>query len=184
MNMVRRAAAGARELWPVLGVALMVALASTFAGAWFDHFHQVNADNSSVKLTTAVPGPGGSQTMAIGDWGVQLVLPLAAEMPAVSFSGPAADSIGLSSDDVSKLGTACRADNNALGALLRLPAGTYEASAHDGAVDYFIATIGGYEYIYRLAATACLDQPGAGSLVNRETSVLREAVSTLAPISK
>ncbi|HVQ43386.1 MAG TPA: hypothetical protein VMT30_00245 [Candidatus Saccharimonadia bacterium] len=174
----------ARELGPVLMVAVGVSLVSTFAGAWLDHIHQVDAESRANKLVVAAPGPDGSQTLTVGEWGVTLVLPLARQLPLVSYAGQGGSGIGLSAEDVRKLGEACGADHNALGALLRLPGGSFVASSRHNGVDYFIATLAGYDYVYHVAPTACLDTPGAVGVVNRETSIIREAMTTLAPTSR
>jgi hypothetical protein len=170
------------DFWAVFLVAVAVVVASTLAGAWLDHLHQVNAEDMTTKTSSAVPGPNGYQTLTISEWGVQLELPLADELPTVSYGSQGGSSIGLSSADVEKLGPACAAGRNALGAVVRMPRGSFAAPFAEGTLNYFIATIGEYDYAYQISPTACIDQPGENGTVNRETSIIREAVGSLRPV--
>lgn len=172
-----------REFSSVLMVAVGVTLVGTLIGAVADHVHQVDAEAMPVAETKAVPGVG-SQVLAIHEWGVQLVLPLAEELPLVSYVSQSSESVGLSSADLSALGADCRASRNGLGTLLRLPQGSYAAYASRDASAHFVGALGQYDYAYQTPHNACANKPGAPELLNREMTVLSETWKSLAPIAK
>ena len=93
-----------RELGSIFLVAVGVALVSTLAGSVFDHVHQVDAEELTAATTTAIPTAGGNQVLSLKDWGLQLTMPLAAEMPAISYTTRPGDTVGLSSADLAPLG--------------------------------------------------------------------------------
>src|SRR5476649_2166739 len=103
-----------RELGSIFLVAVGVALISTLAGSVVDHVHQVDAEELTGAETTALPAPGGNQVLDLKDWGLKLTTPLAAAMPALSYTTRAGDTVGLSSADLAKLGPDCIASRNAL----------------------------------------------------------------------
>lgn len=181
--MVNKVQAVSRELGPIFIVAVAVALASTLAGSVFDHIHQIDAEALAPgQATSTAVAAGAQQTLILKNWGVQATTPLAAAMPLISYVGHDQTSIGLSSANLQKLDPACTASQNALGALIRYPHGTYGAYAHDTAIEYYLVQVGDYDYAYQLPAGACAQIPGAQVLINQQTSVLREALGGLAAI--
>jgi hypothetical protein len=173
-----------RELWPVLVVALAVVAASTLGSSLLDHARPADAEGQAASETTAAPTAAGTQILAIVGWGVQATLPLAAELPTVSYAPHASASIGLSAADVAKYGPACQAGRNALGAILRLPQGTFASYPHTATIQYFITTIGSYDYIYQLPQNACANNPAAQPVINREISIIHDALASLAPLGQ
>jgi hypothetical protein len=174
---------GARDLGPVLLVAITVALLSTLAGAYLDHVHQVDAEEiSGQREYAAVPAADGTQVLTLADWGVKLTVPLAGEMPTLSYAAQSDSSVGLSTKDLAALGDACRASRNGLGSLVRMPAGAYAPTTASSPTYTYIATFGAHDYAYLAPRNDCLAMPGAGFLLNREESILYGALGTLSPL--
>jgi hypothetical protein len=163
-------------------IAVTVAFASTLAGSVLDHVHQVDAEGLVAGEAQAAASDNGMQRLAIKEWGVQLTMPLADALPVVSYAEQSKSSVGLSAEDVSQLGPECRASRGALGTLVRLPGGTFGQTKRGATIEYFVATVGGYDYAYQLPQGSCTDLTGAQPLVNREVAVIREALGTLAPL--
>jgi hypothetical protein len=185
MPTLTRALQSARELWPVFIVAVGVALASTLAGSIFDHRHQVAAEDFGAASVAAVAGPDNTQIVKISDWSVQITLPLATELPLLRYAPHAGASVGFSSADLEPLGTACQAGHDALGTLIRASKGTTASVNGPGGVPrYFIAGVGDYDYVYQMPQNACTHNDTAQTLVNRETSIIREALDTITPVVK
>lgn len=180
MRLASKSLAGVRNIGPLLFVAVAVVLAGTVTGAYFDHVHKVAADEVSIAAVQAVAS-GNVQTLTIGQWGVQVAVPFAAEMPLLSYANESAQSVGLSSADLEKLGPQCGASKNALGALTRNAAGSYGSTVKADAGSNLVATIGEYEYVYKFPQGSCSDTEAGRIIINREESVLLEALSTLAP---
>jgi hypothetical protein len=164
-------------------IAVTVAFASTLAGSVLDRVHQVDAEALVASEAQAAVADGGTQRLEIKDWGVQLTLPLAAELPVVRYASQSKSSVGLSSADLAQMGPECRASRNALGSLVRLPGGTFGQTKRGSTIEYFVATVGGYDYAYQLPQGSCTDLAGAQPVVNREVAVIREALGTLAPLA-
>ena len=168
------------DLGPVFLVAVGVAFGWTLAISVFDHVHQVDAEELGARPHPAVPGPGGTQVLTIADWGVSLTVPLAPEMPTLSYATQSSDSAGLSTTDLAQLGPACRPERNGLGSLLRLPAGSYSETAQGQGQFYYIATIGDYDFAYESPAANCAGTDAGEAITVREESVLTGALSSLA----
>ncbi len=173
-----------RELWPIFLVAIGVALLSTLAGSVFDHVHQVDAEEFTAAETTATPSVRGTQVLAFADWGVQLTTPLAPELPTLKYTTRPGNTVGISSADLAALSATCHASQNALGVLMRAPLGTFTSSKHGGSIQYFIGTIGPYEYTYTLPQTSCSDTEAGHTIVNRETSAIIASLDSLAAVSR
>jgi hypothetical protein len=183
MNAVRIAHGAAKEYIPILLVALGVALVTTLVAAFINSVHQVGADEMVAQEHVATPGPDGMQTLGVVDWGVRLTVPLAPEMPAMKYAKQSDSSIGLSTEDLEKFGPACRASRNALGALMRVPAGTLGSYSDKSANVQFVQTIGQYDYGYVVPGGDCTGA-GTAQIVNRERSILIEALVSLAPFGE
>ena len=173
-----------RELWPIFLVAVGVALMSTLAGSVLDHVHQIDAEGLTAAETAATPGTGGTQVLLFSNWGVQLTAPLAPDVPTLKYTTRSGNTIGVSSADLAALGSTCHASQNALGVFKRAPLGTYDSSRHGGPIEYFITTIGQYEYTYTLPQTACTNTETGHVIVNRETSAIVSSLDTLAAIPR
>ena len=169
----------ARELVPSLVVAVGVALVSTLAGAILDHVHQVDAEALVQQEISATPAANHQQTLTIKDWGVQVNLPLASEMPLLKYAPQGKASVGLSSAGLEAYGIACSAGRNALGTLIRYPKGAFSSTPQSDTVQYFVAHVGDYDYAYQIPRTACAQAVGDRPLINEQTSVLREALGGL-----
>lgn len=167
------------DLWPIFLVAVGVAFSSTLVGSVFDHVHQVDAEELGARSYAAAPGPGGTQVLTIPAWGVSLPLPLALEMPALSYASQSSVSVGLSTTDLTQLGPACRPERNGLGALLRLPAGSYSATTQGQGRYSYIATIGQYDYAYEAPIGNCSGTEVGNAITVREQSILTAALSSL-----
>ena len=172
-----------RDLRPVLLVAIGVTVAGTVVGAVSDHVHKVSADEVSAQEVKAVVS-GTNQTLSLGQWGLQFVTPYdAAQMPVLSYANESSSSVGLSSADLEKLGTECGAAQNALGDIVRQDAGTYgKTLAQPGS--NVVATLGQYEFVYNFPKGACGESTQGSAIVNREESILLEALGSLGPVSK
>jgi hypothetical protein len=161
-----------RELLPVFGVSLGVALAFTAAAAAVSQYHQVAAEDQPVAEVKAVAGPGNSQTLAIQQWGVQLTLPLGQGISTVVSASRGHDSAGLSTSELEQQGVACRAQDNALGTLLRLPAGEWANYPQSGQTETFLATVGNYDYVYKMPRQPCQGTEAvAGILAQGEAAI-------------
>jgi hypothetical protein len=171
-----------KELAPVLVVALVVVAISTLGESAFTKFRQAGAEEHASPETASIAGPAGFQTLTIKDWGVQLKLPLAAEMPLVLYATESPSNIGFSSSDLEKYGAKCLAGKNALGALTRIPAGQFANYAKGAMNATFVGTVGQYDYAYDASPGGCADTETTSEIVNREVSVLSEALSGLAAI--
>jgi len=170
-----------RDLSAAAAVAVVVALASTMAGSVLDHIHQVDAETVAATEKPAKAGPDGMQTLNVADWGVSLTVPLAAEMPLLTYTDHGGTSIGLSAADLTKVSTACTSSKNALGSIVQLAAGSYiEAATRGNWHARFINTINSHDYVYLYPQTACTEKAEAVPIVNREVSIITEAMDSLA----
>jgi hypothetical protein len=167
------------DLWPVFLVAVGVAFGWTLVGSVFDHVHQVDAEELGARSYAAAPGPGGTQVLTLPAWGVSLTLPLALEMPTLSYAPQSDVSAGLSTADLAQLGPACRPERNGLGALLRMPAGTYSATTQGQGQYSYIGTIGGYDYAYDAPIGNCSGTEAGNAITVREESILSGSLSSL-----
>lgn len=183
MSFLTRSKVVFRELRPVFFVAVGVTLVGTITGSVLDHQHQVAAEEQVNKETVAVAEAGGKQTLAIKEWNVQVAAPLAAEMSLLRYAGDSTESLGLSSAELVKYGENCSASRNALGTLLRYPAGTYVAASKPGWGSNMVATVGAYDYVYQFPQNSCADNDAARAIVNREESVMLEAFGALEPLA-
>jgi hypothetical protein len=173
----------ARSLGPIFLVAIGVAFASTLAGSIFDHAHQVDAEEiSGAREYPASPGPNGTQVLGVTTWNVRLTLPLAHEMPMLSYYPQSTGSMGLTSADLSALSPACSAAHNGLGSLVRFQAGSYIDAIHNNGTYSYIATIGGYDYAYLAPQGDCAAAPGAGATINREEAILLGSIDSLSAL--
>jgi hypothetical protein len=172
-----------RELGVIGAVAGMVTLSATLAGSVFDHVHQVDAEALRSNDVTAV-AQGEQQLVAIPDWGVQLTLPLSPGLSLMRYAAQSPMSVGLSTADLAALGEDCRAGRDGLGALLRLPAGSYATYAGRDVSMHFIAQVGGYDFAYQTPHNACSSLPGASEIINREMIMLSGAWGTLEPTGR
>jgi hypothetical protein len=184
MQILKKSVEVARDLSPVFIVAVAVVLASTVAGSVLDHVHKANADSANANVVSAVASAGQTQTMTIGAWGVQFTAPLASAMPLLSYASGSSQAVGLSSADLEKLGPQCGANRNALGLLTRNPAGSFGNSVAAQAGKNLVATIGAYDYVYKFPQSSCSDSAEGMAMVNREESILFEALGSLAPVAK
>jgi hypothetical protein len=183
MGVVSRCVSVLRELRPIFYVAVGVTIVGTVTGSVLDHQHQVAAEALVNKEVVAVPSNGGQQTLAFKEWGVQVSLPLAVEMPLLRYAGGSNQSIGLSSANLVKFGSQCSASNNALGTLLRYPAGTYSTSVKPSWGANSVGTVGAYDYVYLFPQNSCVDNEAARVIVNTEESVLLDAFGNLSPLT-
>ncbi|HEY6736430.1 MAG TPA: hypothetical protein VI322_01810 [Candidatus Saccharimonadia bacterium] len=177
--MITKVLGGVRGLVPVFGVAVAVALLGTVTGYVWDHVHKVVAEEQVSHGTPATDLHNGSQLLAINGWGVQAALPLAAELPLVSYAMQSADVVGLSAADLAKLGAACQAGNNALGTITRYPAGTYVPSGKVTLGANVVATVGQYDFVYQFPQNDCADQNAGMTIINRETPIILEALGSM-----
>jgi hypothetical protein len=164
-------------------IAGVVTLGGTLAGSVFDHVHQVDAEALRGNEVRAVVS-GDQQVLTIADWQVRLALPLnapGAGLSQVSYAAQSSMSVGLSTADLSALGEDCRAGRDGLGALLRLPAGSYTTYAGRDVSLHFIARVGAYDYAYQTPHNACGQVPGAAAVLNREMTMFSSAWETLEP---
>jgi hypothetical protein len=173
----------ATEYSSIFLVAVGVAVVSTLGIAFLQGANQVGAEEVEVQETAAVPGPDGMQTLVIKDWGVRVEVPLADAMPAVKYARQSDSSVGISSADLEKAGPECRAGRNGLGAIIRVPAGTFAAFSEKTTNVQFIKTVGQYDYGYGAPGGTCVSL-NTGQIINRERSVLTEALSSLAPFGE
>ncbi|HEX3081979.1 MAG TPA: hypothetical protein VHQ86_01885, partial [Candidatus Saccharimonadia bacterium] len=123
----------------VFVVAVSVTLVFTVAASVFEQFHQVAAEELRGKEETAVPGAGQTQVLTLKEWGVTLSVPMGPGLPAVKYVSEGPDSYGLSSADVEKAGSACSAAQNAIGTIVRVPAGTW--GSRPGQVELALGTV-------------------------------------------
>jgi hypothetical protein len=163
----------ATEYSSIFLVAVGVAVVSTLGIAFLQGANQVGAEEVEVQETAAVPGPDGMQTLVIKDWGVRVEVPLADAMPAVKYARQSDSSVG----------PECRAGRNGLGASIRVPAGTFAAFSEKTTNVQFIKTVGQYDYGYGAPTGTCVSL-NTGQIINRERSVLTEALSSLAPFGE
>lgn len=180
--MTTKVLTGVRDLVPVFGIAVAVAVVGTVTGYVWDHVHKVVAEEQVSHGTSAQDLGDGHQLLTVGDWGVQATLPLAAELPLVSVAVQSADVVGLTSADLAKLGPQCRAGNNALGTITRYPAGKYVPSEKVMLGANVVATVGSYDFVYQFPQNACADQPAGMEIINRETSIVLEALGSMTAI--
>ena len=183
MKFSMRHFAGIRELGPSFLVAVSVAIFSTLAGSVLDHVHKVDAEELSGVVINAKPIEGAQQRLDFTSWGVTLNLPLAAELPTVRYTTGSGDSIGLSSQDLEKLGPACIASHAGLGNIVRLPAGTFTSAVHSDPSMHFVSTINGHDYVYKTPLSACAATSAASAIINREESAVLNAMDSLSPLS-
>lgn len=179
--MLKRLLGGVRGLMPVFWVAVAVTLAGTVTGSVIDRVHRVNAEQQAAKAVKA-EAQGDKQVLKISQWGVQAVLPLAAEMSLLSFDSESPDAVGLTSADLAKLGVNCLANHNALGSILRYPAGSYGTTIKVTVGSNMVATVGGYDFVYQFPSNSCTDTNAGMSIVNREMPVVLDSLGTLAPV--
>lgn len=169
------------NLAPIFLVAVAVALGTTLASSAFTQVRQVDAEDINVAEAAASPAAAGTQMLTIQPWDVEITLPLVAgQSSLISYANQAGASVGLTSAELEKLGSGCTASHSALGSIIRYSHGHY--SAGTGAINYFIGTVGDYDYSYRLPSGLCSNDPAAGSIINRETSVLNANLNSLAPV--
>jgi hypothetical protein len=156
-------------------------MVTTLAGAFLDRVHQVDAEEiSGQRVYAASSIANGNQVLTLAPWGVKLTVPLAKEMPTLSYAVQSgASSLGLSTADLAALGPDCTAARNGLGSLARMPAGTYTDTSGRNAAYNYITTLGAYDYAYIAPSGNCAALPGASFLLNREESILYGSLSTL-----
>jgi hypothetical protein len=183
MNTLMGVTARLRELGPVLLVSMAVVLIGTLAGSLFDRGQRVGAEGLDVPVVTAQPAEGGTQVVDLGGWGVRLVAPLAPELPALRYTVGGGNSVGLSSADLEQVSPACSAGHSGLGTLVRLGSGGFSAAYNGNPAMHYVATIGGHDYAYQSPHNACSDVPAASEIINRETSIIFEALASLAPVT-
>lgn len=162
-----------RSLIPVLFVALGVALAFTVVAAVFQRFHQVSAEDVHVPTVDAVVAANGTQVLSIGNWNVQLVLPLGKDMPLVNYAGMGADSVGLSSAPLASLDPKCSAQANALGSILRLPAGSFAHYPSSSQTKVFLANVGDSDFVYQMPFSTCTGGEVASGLVAQAEAAIQ-----------
>ncbi len=189
MSAAARAAHTIRELGPVFLVTLAVVVVATLAGAAISRRSPIDAEQVSAPAIQATAGPldasgQPTQIVAIPSWGVAATLPLATDLPLVSYVNHGDVSLGLATTDLAALGPACTAARDALGLLSRVSHGASPLPIPKGAISYVLTTIDGYDYRYQTAQTACTNTEAGHALVNRQTSILREALSSLAPLAR
>ena len=172
-----------RDLGISFLVAVSVAAFSTLAGSVFDHVHKVDAEELSGITVDAKPVADAQQRLTLASWGVTLTLPLAAELPLVRYTTGSGSSVGLSSQDLEKIGSACSASHAGLGNLVRLPAGSFTAAVHGDPSMHFIATITDHDYVYKSPLNNCSSSAVTSAIVNREESAILNALDSLAPIT-
>jgi hypothetical protein len=168
------------EYGSIVLVAVGVTVVSTLGIAFWQGANQVGAEEAEVQETAAVPGPDGRQTLVIKDWGVRAEVPLADVMPTLKYARQSDSSVGISTADLEKAGAECRAGRNGLGALIRVPAGTFASFSEKTSDVRFIKTVGQYDYGYSSPSGTC-SSLNTEQIINRERSVLTEALSSLAP---
>jgi hypothetical protein len=170
-----------RSMVPVLAIAVSVAVGGTLTGFAWDKVHRATADDPAVTGTPAVAGPApNTQTLKLSNWGVVATLPLAPELPLLSYAMlPGGNAVGLSSADLMKLGADCQPGGNALGTLVRHPAGAYGTSVKAMTGANVIATVGSYDYVYQFPQNACANQPAAMTTINREAPIVLEGLGSL-----
>jgi hypothetical protein len=183
VNVLERSRKLFGELSPVLLVAVIVTLVGTITGSVLDHRHQIAADAQGTGTTWAVAGADQTQLLSFKDWGIQVSLPLVSELSLTGYSGQSASSRGLSSSELTKLGPQCDANNNALGTLMRYPAGTYAQAEKHALGENVLTTLGGYDYVYRFAQNSCVDSEIARVIVNRQESMLLDDLGSLSLIN-
>ena len=171
-----------RELTFVFAVAVSVALLSTLAGSILDNVHKVDAEQLTGAEVSASVTSSGNQQIMLSQWGVQLSVPLAAEMPTIRYTTRSGDSVGLSSVDLEKMGSACTASHGGLGNLVRFPAGGFAASVHGDPSEHFIGTIADHDYSYQTPVNACSNTAAASKIINVEESVLFGALDSLTSV--
>ncbi|HUD10909.1 MAG TPA: hypothetical protein VMS08_00740 [Candidatus Saccharimonadia bacterium] len=179
MNVLKSAAGQLRDLWLVFLVAIAVVVVSTIAGSAVNRFRAADADVVASSVVSAKPSVAGSQVLAVKNWGIQVTLPLNQYLPLVNYASTGTGTIGLSAADLMKLGTACQASQNGLGTLIRLPGGTFGKSQSGSSLQMYVATLGGYDYVYQMPQGDCSDSDAAAALVNQETAVLRPGLNTV-----
>jgi hypothetical protein len=184
VNVLKTAAGQLRDLWLVFMVAIAVVVASTLVGSVVSHLHQADAESVSSSSVAAVPASGGNQILGIKGWGVQLTFPLNSALPLLSYATTASNSVGLSASDLMKLGADCQPSQNALGTLIRMPAGTFAKTPRSSTMQLFVSTVGSYDYVYQMAQGDCSDTPAGSALVNQETAMLRPELGTLSQLQK
>jgi hypothetical protein len=150
-------------------VSVAVAVAFTVVASVFDDYRQVAAENLRGSEVGAVPA-GNAQVLKFDDWGVSLTVPYGVGMPQVRFAAQGPDSYGLSSSEVEKAGQACMASNNAVGVVVRVPAGTPLAS-DQGRVPQSLGEVGQYNYVYETPVSACA-ATGAAAQAKNESMVI------------
>lgn len=161
-----------RDLVPVLIVAIGVALAFTVAAAAYTRFHQVAAEDVAMPVVSAAQAGNGTQVLTLKDWNVELRLPLGADMPLVTSAGMNTDSVGLSSGPLAGLDRKCSAQANALGSILRLPAGSFAHYPSGGQTKVFLANVAGSDYVYQLPSGTCAAGEVAASMVTQAEAAI------------
>lgn len=169
-----------RELGPVFLVAVAVVAVGTVSAAVFNYAQKAGAEEQPTREVAAVPASDGrQQVLMVKEWGVTLTVPLAAEMPLMSYASQSAVSVGLSTADLKAYGKECSAARGGLGSLVRIPAGTFGEYSKGDVSKQFVKTLGGYDYLYLAPEKVCVDSYAVSMIMNREKSVLYEALSTL-----
>lgn len=171
-----------QELRPIFWVAIGVVAVGTVTGSIFDRIHRVAAEESGAPAVAAVADGNGGQVVTLPAWGVRFTLPIADEMPLLSYAVTSPDAVGFTSEDLAKLGPACSAARSALGSLLRYPGGSFGSAVKATPGANLVATMGNYDYVYQFPVNACADTEAGTTTVNREESVVLEAMSTLGPV--
>jgi hypothetical protein len=145
-----------KEMGAVALVSVGVALVFTFVASVFDQFHQVAAEDLGSNEVAALAGADNTQVLRLDQWGVSLTLPLGSDMAVVKYAAEGPDSVGLSSAAVEKIASVCTASHNAVGVIVRAPAGaqlnTKQALAQG---ETSLGSIGGYTYMYERPDSSC-----------------------------
>lgn len=143
-----------KDLGAVTLVSVGVAVVFTVAASVFDQFHQVAAEDVGGNEVAAVVGSDHTQVLKVDQWGITLTLPLGSDMSTIKYATQGPDSIGLTSEGVEKIDSVCTAEANAVGVVVREPAGAHSSNSPvQGQAS--LGTIGNYEYTYERPDSAC-----------------------------
>ncbi len=179
----RRPVTALRELVFVLAVAVGVAFMYTAAASVVSQFHQVAAEDLNVHQVPAVKGSNNTQILTFPQWGVMLTMPYGQGMGLMNYATQGPDSVGLSSADLASYKSACGANTNALGAVVRVPAGSLASYPEQTRRGFDLGTFGNYEYVFQMPQNPCMGVVPAANIAAQEGMVV-EGDGVLGPVSQ
>lgn len=170
-----RVLAAVKGYAPVLLISLAVAFVYTATASVFDQFHQVAAEDLNLTVVSAQRDAGNTQSLVFGQWGVTLTLPYGQGMGLMQYADEGSDSMGLTSADVATYGPACTAGNDAVGAIVRVPAAQFGEYPLQTRHSFELGSVAGYVYVYQLPQNSCMKIAPAANVAAQEALTIEGA---------